>query len=137
MKMTISWFDVPKVDEGQEFSLDSLSKKAKSELERGLVPYSGLTVRVRVTKSQPRMTDEDKAAKIQAKADKKAAAAKAKEEKATAKAQKAADKAAKKAEKESEKESAEKVVEKTEAAAQKAIDSKPTKKSHHNPAKGY
>lgn len=125
---------IPKPENGN-FKLSDLSEADSAILTEVFNSYAGHNVTCGIGKSRP--TTEEKEARIQAKTNKKAAAARAKEEKAAAKAQKTADKSTKKAEKESEKEAVKKIAANTEAAAQKAIDSKPSKKSHHNPAKGY
>jgi cell division protein FtsN len=117
---------------------------AKAQFGDALSNFNGSPVRVRITKSVPRLTDEDKVAKKQSKADKKAAAAQAKEAKATAKSEKTEAKAAKKAEKEAvkaTKELSKKTTEPVqptniEKAAEKEINA-PAKKSHHNKSKGY
>jgi len=117
---------------------------AKSQFSDALSNFNGQPIRVRITKSVPRLTAEDKEAKKQSKADKKAAATQAKADEAAAKAEKAEARVTKKAEKEAAKaakKSSKKTIEPApvtdiKKAAEKAIKA-PAKKSHHNKTKGY
>lgn len=106
---------------------------AKATMAEALDTSGQKLIRIYITKPRS-VSMVEKEAKAQEKTDKKAAAAKTKEEKTAAKAEKAATKAAKKASKETTAETA--PAPDIKKAAEKAINAT-TKKSHHNPAKGY